>query len=174
MIIWYINIYHIILTWQWRIAFTHLQLKRMASNKELTSSKGKVASVPQSHQQATLVEHAHDVFDIFPTATRNDSPLGTSEQKHHPSFASALVSQECWPYFMTRVDLTGLHKPCTYTQLMLRCLCYRCNSLPELGTLCLLWTSLNFPVSTSVLWQKPEIDRPCRLLGWFEGLLFWN
>ena len=45
----------VILTWCWRSAFAHLQLKCMASNKELTSSKGKVASVPQSDQQAKLV-----------------------------------------------------------------------------------------------------------------------
>ena len=73
----------------------------MASNKELTSSKGKVASVPQSDQQAKLVEDVYDFFDFFPTGSRNSYPLGTSlEQKHHPSFASALVFQDVGPYFM--------------------------------------------------------------------------
>ena len=39
--------------------------------------------------------------DFFRTCTRNSSPLVTSlEQKHHPSFASALVSQDVGLYFM--------------------------------------------------------------------------
>jgi hypothetical protein len=83
---WIIYYWHIdnILTWCWRIAFTHLQLKRMASSKGLTSFKRKVASVSQS--SASQAEHVHD-FISFPLQQLSTWNRGTC---HFPPWSKML------------------------------------------------------------------------------------
>ena len=100
----------------------------------------------------------HDFVDFFRTCTRNSSPLVTSlEQKHRPSIANALVSQDVGRHFTG-----GSHRLANLyiQQLGPLCLWYSGNSdhgyakspklskfqiFHSLGLWLLLWRSLNFP-----------------------------
>ena len=87
-----------------------LQIKSWQVPRERSHLFHSVVSKP-----SYIVEHGHHFFH---TCTRNSSPLVTSlEQKHHPSFASALVSQDVGPYFTGGWITTLVHTapgPCVY------------------------------------------------------------
>ena len=149
----------VILTWCWRSAITHfqlntwLQVKSWQVPRERSRLFHSVVSKP-----SYIVEHGHHFFHI---CTRNSSPLVTSlEQRHHPSFASALVSQDVGPYFATlvhtapgpSVSILVRDQSSIITDLQN----HQNSQYSRAWDSLLPWSheGLDFPVSTSVLWQN--------------------
>ena len=149
----------VILTWCWRSAITHfqlntwLQVKSWQVPRERSRLFHSVVSKP-----SYIVEHGHHFFH---TCTRNSSPLVRSlEQRHHPSFASALVSQDVGPYFTTlvhtatrpSVSILVRDQSSIITDLQN----HQSSQYSRAWDSLLPWSheGLDFPVSTSVLWQN--------------------
>ena len=130
-----------------------LQIKSWQVPRERSRLFHSVVSKP-----SYIVEHGHHFFHI---CTRNSSPLVTSlEQRHHPSFASALVSQDVGPYFATlvhtapgpSVSILVRDQSSIITDLQN----HQNSQYSRAWDSLLPWSheGLDFPVSTSVLWQN--------------------